>query len=148
MKLRYFFVDDRGQLQKASQAGVRGVWEGHRRAEALGCKSANDLRLVSIVCDHDLIPSRIYILRVHLTDGFVTGENRLAMHLLTLPDCVSPNEMVNHHSEGWPTDLLRQLAIALDVPLGALQVPFGIGGPLFTKAELRVAIKQPIRALS
>src|SRR6185312_8088244 len=104
MKLRYFVVDDRGQLQKAAQAGVQGLWEGRRRAEALGCRAAQELRLVSVVCDDDLLPSKIYVLRLPLTEGRFAEENRLTLRLFAMPDCVTPEEMVQHHTVGWPTD--------------------------------------------
>jgi hypothetical protein len=147
MKLRYFVVGHNGQLQKAAQAGVQGLWEGRRRAEALGCRAANELRLVSVVCDEDLLPRKVYVLRLPLTDGRFTEENRLALQLFAMPECVTPGEMLRHHTEGWPPDFVEQLAVALDVPLASLHVPLGIGGPLFTAAAMRVTPQQALRYL-
>src|SRR5207302_5014789 len=80
MKLRYFVVDARGQLRKASQAWVRELWEGRRRASDLGCPSGNELRLVSVVCDDALLPQRLYLLRLPLTEGKFTEESRLTLY--------------------------------------------------------------------
>ena len=147
MKLRYFIVDDRGQLQKAAQAAVQGLWEGRRCAAELGCRAGHELRLVSVVCDEDLLPANVYVLRLPLTDGWFTEENRLILQLLALPSCVTPGEMLQHHTEGWPADFFRQLAVALDVPLASLHVPLGVGGPLLTAAAMRVTPQQALRYL-
>jgi hypothetical protein len=147
MKLRYFVVDDREQLQKVAQARVQGLWEGHRRAEELGSSAAHDLRLVSVVCDDDLLPTKVYVLRLPLTEGRFTEENRLTLTLFSMPDCVTPGEMLRHHTAGWPADLFQQLAVALDVPLASLHVPLGVGGPLFTAAAMRVTPQQALRYL-
>jgi len=147
MKLRYFVVDASGQLQKASQAGVEDLWQGRRRGEALGCRTVNELRLVSVVCNEDLLPTKIYILRLPLTDGRFTEENRLTLQLYAMPDCVTPGEMVQHHTEGWPADFYHQLAVALDVPVMDLRVPLGVGGPLFTAAAMHVTPQQALRYL-
>ena len=36
MRMRYFVVDAQGQLRKAPQAAIAGLWEGRRQAKALG----------------------------------------------------------------------------------------------------------------
>ena len=123
MKLRYFVVGARGQLRKASQAAVRGLWQGCRGADALGCPAGNELRLVSVVCDDDLLPQKFYVLRLPLTAGRFTYEDYLVLKALAAPDCVTPAEAVRHHTEGWPPDFFRQLAVALDVPVASLDVP-------------------------
>src|SRR5205085_11362457 len=123
------------------------LWQGCRRADALGCPAGNELRLVSVLCDDDLLPARVYLLRVPLTGGLFTPESRLTLQLFTRPDCVSPAELVQHHTEGWPRDFFRQLAVALDVPLAGLQVPLGVGGPLFVAAALRLTPRQAARHL-
>jgi hypothetical protein len=147
MKLRYFVVDAAGQLRKAPQAAVRGLWEGGLGADALGCPAGNELRLVSVLCDRHLLPKKVYLLRLPLTGGRFTEESRLTLHLFTRPDCVTPNELVQHHSEGWPADFFRQLAVALDVPAAGLNVPLGIGGPLFLAAKLSVTPREALRHL-
>ena len=147
MKLRYLGVDGRGQLRKVSQAAVKGLWEGRRRAEALGCPSCNELRLVSVVCDDDLLPQRLYLLRLPLMQGKFTEESYLTLRLFAQPDCVTPGELVQHHTAGWPVDFFRQLAVALDVPVAWLKVPLGVGGPLFLAAALRLTPRQALRYL-
>ena len=147
MKLRYFVLDDAGQLRKASRAVVEGLWDGCCRADALGCSRGNELRLVSVVCDDNLVPLHIYLLRLPLTGGRFTAENYLTLQLFTMPDCVTPGEVVRHHGEGWPRDFLRQLAVVTDVPVEWLRVPLRVGGPLFTAAALRVSPRQALRYL-
>lgn len=146
MKLRYYFVDDQGTLNKARRADVEQLWEGGN-TEAFGSPSGNELRLVSVVCDSKLIPQKIYLLRLPLTEGRFTQENYLTLQIFTMPDCVTPQEVARHHGGGWPADLLRQLAIASDVPLKQLQVPVRIGGPLLLAAALRVTPTEALRYL-
>ena len=147
MKLRYFISDEHGQLRKVRRASVEALWEGHCRADALGCKEASELRLVSVVCDRKLMPRKIYLLRLPLTAGQFTQENYLTLQVFTMPDCVTPQEVARHHGGGWPRDLLRQLAIAADVPLAQIQVPVRIGGPLLLAAALRVTPSEAMRYL-
>jgi hypothetical protein len=64
-----------------------------------------------------------------------------------MPDCVTPREVIEHHTAGWPRDFFTQLAVALDVPRRMLDVPLGIGGPLLTAAAMRVTPKQAIKYL-
>jgi hypothetical protein len=67
------------------------------------------------------------------------------LQLCALPDCMTADEMLQHHTEGWPADLFPQLAVALDVPVADLHLPLGVGGPLFTAAAKRVTPKQALR---
>lgn len=147
MTLRYFVVDARGQLCKASNTDVRRLWTGKLRADALGCPNGNELRVVSVVCDADLLPKRVYLLRLPLESGQFTLVSRLTLRAFARPDCVTTRELVHHHTEGWPPDFFRQLAVALDVPLKRLGVPFGIGGPLMIAAAKRVSPREAARYL-
>jgi hypothetical protein len=147
MKLRYYFVDHRGQLRKVRKAAVAALWDGNLQAEALGCRETNELRLVSVVCDGNLLPQKIFLLRVPLTQGKFTQENYLTLQIFTMPECVTPREVAQHHGGGWPNDLLQQLAVAADVPLAALRVPVRIGGPLLLAAALKVTPSQALRYL-
>lgn len=147
MRLRYFVVDGQGQLRKVSQAAVRALWEGRLRADALGGPAGRELRLVSVVCDDDLLPRSLYLLRLPLEGGAFTPESRLLLHAFSRPDCVTTDELTRHHTEGWPGDFFRQLAVALDVPVAALEVPVGIGGPLLVAAALDVTPRQALRYL-
>src|SRR5262245_24711449 len=147
MKLRYFIVDDQGRLCKVKKSAVEALWEGTCRADSFGCPDGNELRLVSVVCDRKLIPQKIYLLRLPLTQGQFTQENYLTLQIFTMPDCVTPQEVARHHGGGWPADLLRQLAVAADVPLRDLEVPVRIGGPLLLAAALRVTPTEALRYL-
>jgi hypothetical protein len=147
MKLRYYVVDDRGQLRKAKRSAVEDLWEGGCRAADLGCSDESELRLVSVVCDNLLMPQKIFLLRVPLTQGKFTQENYLTLQIFTMPECVTPKEVAQHHGGGWPPDLLPQLAVAADVPLAKLKVPVRIGGPLLLAAALKVTPAQALRYL-
>lgn len=147
MMLRYFILDAQSQLRKVRKQAVKDLWEGNVLADTLGGDAGNELRLVSVVCDNDLLPKKLYVLRVPLMDSAFTEESRITLHLFSRPDCVSPAECAEHHMEGWPSNFFRQMAIALDVPLGAMQVPVGVGGPLFVAAALRVTPQEAVRYL-
>lgn len=133
-KLHYYAVDGQGQIRRVSQRDMEDLWDGKVQAGSLGCASKNELRLVSVLCDRHFWPRIIYLLRVPLTGGRFTPENQLTLQIFTMRDCVTEQEVVQHHGGGWPADLLHQLAVALDVPLSALRVPVRIGGPFFLAA--------------
>ena len=147
MKLRYFAVDAQGQLLKLSRASVEGLWRGSHKAEDLGCASSNELRLVSVLCDGRLLPRKVFLLRLPLTEGRFTEANLLTLRIFSRADCVTPQEVIDHHTAGWPRDFFRQLAVVLDVPIRTLNVALGIGGPLFMAAKLRVTPRQALRYL-
>lgn len=126
---------------------MQALWRGRVRADTLGCPIGQEVRLVSVVCDHCLLPKRVYLLRLPLTEGRFTAENYRTLHLFSQPDCVTPREATDHHIEGWPGDFFQQLAVALDVPVAGLDVPLGIGGPLFLAAAMRVSPRQALRYL-
>lgn len=147
MKLRYFVLDDAGQVRKASQKAVGAVWEGRCRVDTLGCASKTELRLISVLCDDQLQPRTIYLLRVPLSAGQFTPENQLTLQIFTMRDCVTQREVVEHHGGGWPADLYQQLAVVLDVPVAALKVPLRVGGPLFLAAAMGVAPHQAVHFL-
>jgi hypothetical protein len=147
MKMRYFVLDGAGQVRKASQRTVGAVWEGKRRVDSLGCPSKTELRLISVLCDDQLQPRNIYLLRVPLTDGMFTPENQLTLQIFTMRDCVTSREVVEHHGGGWPVDLHQQLAVVLDVPLVRVRVPLRVGGPLFLAAAMGVAPHQAVHFL-
>ncbi len=147
MKLRYFVVDAQGQIRKATKAAVKNLWQGRVPAGTLGCSSQKELRLVSVVCDNNLLPKKMYVLRIPLIDGMFTEESRMTLHLFSRRDCVTLAELTDHHMDGWPSDFFRQIAVALDVPLSVMEVPIGIGGPLFVAAALRVTPGEALRYL-
>ena len=147
MKLRYYVVDEQGSLRKVRKSAVAALWDGTCRAEVFGCSGGTELRLVSVVCDRKLIPQKIYLLRLPLTAGQFTPENYLTLQIFTRSDCVTPREVVEHHGAGWPPSMLRQLAVALDVPLARMEVPVRVGGPLFAAAARHHTAHEALRAL-
>jgi hypothetical protein len=147
MKVSYLIVDGDRQLRKVKRSEVHGLWQGQLSAADLGGSSLTELRLISVLRDRRLRPRRVYLLRLPLTQGRFTEENYLTLQVFAMPDCVTPLESIRHHGAGWPTDFVRQLAVVLDVPVNALRVPLGIGGPLFTAAALRVSPREALRYL-
>jgi hypothetical protein len=147
MKLRYLAVDEQGRLRLVRRRDVEALWKGRRAAADLGCGGDNEIRLVSALCDDRLVPHKIFLLRLPLTDGQFTRENWLTLRIFTMRDCVTTREVIEHHTDGWPRDFFTQLAVALDVPRRALDVPLGIGGPLLTAAAMRVTPRQALKYL-
>ena len=147
MKIRYLVVDGNGQLSLVRRRDVEALWKGRRVAADLGSTAPNEIRLVSALCNDRLVPHKIFLLRLPLTHGQFTRENWLTLRIFTMPECVTPREVIEHHTDGWPRDFFTQLAVALDVPRRDLNVPLGIGGPLLTAAAMRVTPKQALRYL-
>jgi hypothetical protein len=145
MKLRYLFVDRFGQLVKVRRSRVENLWRGDLRAQDIGSVEGSELRLVSVLCDDRLLPRKIFLLRLPLSEGRFTKENYLTLQIFSRPDCVTPREVIAHHTDGWPRDFFRQLAVALDVPRKDLNVPLGIGGPLLMAAALKLSPRQALR---
>lgn len=147
MKLRYLVVDGDNRLCLVRRRDVEALWKGRRLATDLGCLAGSEIRLVSALCDERLVPHKIFLLRLPLTQGEFTRENWLTLRIFSMPDCVTPREVIEHHTAGWPRDFFTQLAVALDVPRRMLDVPLGIGGPLLTAAAMRVTPKQALKYL-
>jgi hypothetical protein len=147
MKLRYLFVDRFGQLVKVRRSRVEDLWQGELGAEDIGSVGRNELRLVSVLCDDHLLPRKVFLLRLPLSDGRFTKENYLTLQIFSRRDCVTPREVIAHHTDGWPSDFFQQLAVVLDVPRKDLDVPLGIGGPLLMAAALKLSPRQALRYL-
>lgn len=147
MKLRYFVIDRDGQLFKISRSRVNDLWRGELKVEEMGTFPLNEIRLVSVLCDDRLVPKKIFLLRLPLCQGQFTKANYLTLRIFTMPDCVTPREVVQHHTDGWPRDFFTQLAVAVDVPRKMLDVPLGIGGPLLMAAAMRVTPREALRYL-
>jgi hypothetical protein len=148
MTLRYLVAHSHGRLYLARRAWVEALWRGERRVHVPGGgPPASELRLISVLCNKRLLPQKIYLLRLPLTDGRFTSANRRALRSFSMPSRVTASEMFQHHSEGWPRDFFAQMAVALDVPRSFLEVPLGIGGPLLMAAALRLPPRQAARYL-
>jgi hypothetical protein len=147
MKMRYLIVDSDNQLRLIRRKQVEAIWRGRASVSEYGCSDLTELRLITVMCGKRLVPQRIYLLRMSLTDGRFTRRNFRALRSFAMPSRVTVREMFQHHSEGWPSDFFTQLAVALDVPRDMLDVPFGIGGPLLVAAALRVSPRVATRFL-
>lgn len=147
MKLRYLIVDQDGQLVLTRRALVEALWNGDIPANVLGSRCLSELRLVSVIADAKLRPRKIYLLRLPLSNGEFRKENYLTLKIFSRSDCVTPREVVQHHTGGWPKDFFTQLAVALDIPRRDLEVPLGIGGPLLMAAAMSVSPTQAMRYL-
>jgi hypothetical protein len=147
MKMRYLILNGHNQLKLVHGEHVESIWRGRLHVAEFGCSDPTELRLVSVMCDEQLLPARIFLLRMALTDGYFTRRNYRALRSFAMPSRVTAREMFQHHSDGWPRDFFTQLAIALDVPRKLLDVPFGIGGPLLVAAALRVSPRVATRFL-
>jgi len=147
MKMRYLLVDGDNQLKLVRREDVEAIWRGRAHVSEYGCADGTELRLITVMCNGDLLPQRIYLLRMALTGGYFTRRNYRTLRSFAMPSRVTASEMFQHHSEGWPHDFFTQLAVALDVPRDMLDVPFGIGGPLLVAAALRVSPRIAVRFL-
>lgn len=147
MKVRYLIVDGNNQLKLICREHVEAIWRGRACVAEFGCSDLTELRLISVLCDRRLLPERIFLLRMALTDGWFTRRNYRTLRSFAMPSRVTVREMFQHHSEGWPSDFFTQLAVAMDVPRSLLEVPFGIGGPLLVAAALRVSPRVATRYL-
>jgi hypothetical protein len=148
MKIRHFFLDARAQLRPLSSRAVHEVLAGRVRTQAFDAGLSHEVAVASAVCDDDLIPESVYLLRVPLTDGTFTPADRLILKAFTRPDCVTPEEAVRHHLTRWPADLVRQLAVALDVPVAGLDAVLDVGGPVLVAALTGVSVARAARRLS
>lgn len=147
MKLRYFVVDHHGRLIRVRRPAIEQLWRGQSTAAELGCFERSELRLVSILCDNRLVPKKIYLLRLPLCEGRFTKANYFTLRIFSRPDCVTPQEVIRHHTDGWPADFFTQLAVGMDVARARLEVPVGIGGPLLMAAAMRVTPREAVRFL-
>jgi hypothetical protein len=141
MRLRFFAADRRGRLRKVRPRHADGLINGRISAAVLDCRGIRDLHLLTVLCDGRLRPRAVYLLRVPLTGGRFTAADELALRALASPACATPHEAATHHAAGWPADLVRQLAVALDVPLSGLAVPFAAGGPVLDAVVSRVPLR-------
>lgn len=147
MKLRYLYVDRNGQLRKISRKKVEAIWEGKLGTEKLNVGTETELRLVSVLCNSRLIPKRLYVVRLPLIEGRFTIESMMTLQLFSQPEHVTPKEAFEHHTGGWPKTFFEQLAVVMDVPRAQLDLPVGIGGPLFLAAALRITPQEAVRYL-
>ncbi len=147
MKLRYLYIDANQQLQKISRKKVEAIWEGSLCADQLPAGTLNELRLVSVICDSRLNPRKLFVLRLPLLEGQFTVESYMTLQLFSRPEHVTPKEAFDHHTAGWPKSFFEQLAVVMDTPRKDLNIPVGVGGPLFLAAALKISPREAVRYL-
>lgn len=145
MKVRHFVLDSRFQVRKFGRQAVHEILCGRVCALAFDPGMGRELRLVTAVCGDDLTPRGVFLLRVPLTDGVLTPEDRLVLRAFVEPECVTEAEAVRHHLTGWPRDLIRQLAVVMDVPAADVEATLDIGGPALAAAVTGVSIGRVVR---
>ena len=131
MQLSYFIVDAHHQLQRVPRQTVESLWQSACTVDEFGFAVGDELRLVSVLCDENLLPAVCYFVRLGLQDGRITNDSRIeayeamtARHRRRYDHPAARRQFV-----GWPADWQRQLAVALDVPARQL-TRLGLGGPL------------------
>ena len=130
MQRIYFVADRQDQFRRVPTEAVEALWEGRESVKVLGCNPGETLRLVSVLIDEDLNPLVIFFMRLELDDGEITPESRLeAYDAVTSRGEKFTNPAAQKQFQGWPGDWPRQLAVALDTPLAALN-RIALGGPL------------------
>lgn len=143
MQIRYFVVDDVGQLRKTPRKAVERLWKGRGTSFQLGVPVGDELRLISVVCDESLVPKMCFFLRTELQNGQITEESRIDAY----EAAGNPTKRRYDHPAaqrqfaGWPRDWQHQLAVAMDVPAGQLR-KIGIGGPLLMSDLWGISLKK------
>lgn len=149
MKVRFFCLDKDDRLQKVAQRHVEKAWWDERPWD--DSTGRRLVRLVTIVLDGDHRPRGCFLLRLTLKEGRLTHEIRReilaaaqrGIEHLGKRSKPTGNPQIEKQMEGWPATLKRQLAVALDVPIGQLPKP-RFGGPLVTAAQLRISVKRAL----
>ncbi len=131
MEVRYFVVDADQQLRPVEAAVVEGLWVGSLPVAEVPIRLQDEFRLVTAVCDTNLVPRICYFLRAEINGGEISDQSRRDVY-----DSMSVRSQrrydhpaAQHQFVGWPCDWTTQLAVVLDVPAAQLQ-KIGIGGPL------------------
>ena len=145
MKIRHFVLDSHAQVRKLGRQAVHEVLSGRLNARALNAGLSRELRLVTAVCHEDLTPHGVFLLRVRLTDGVFTPDDRMVLRAFAEPGCVTESEAVRYHLTGWPSDLLKQLAVAMDVPAADVEATLDVGGPALVAAVTGVSVGRVMR---
>lgn len=153
MRIRYFYLDERGTVHKAEQRRTESaVLKGERWDDSTGSKS---VRIVSFICDDDLRPLRGSVTSFTVKDGFITQESRgeaIQAYMSKLPQPLSPPPtelpLIDKQLELWPDEreLFPQLTAALDIPIDQMPRLY-FGGPLLLAIHLGVSVKQALTYL-
>src|SRR5262245_45506046 len=99
MKIRYLIVDAQQQLSFIARDQVEAVCRGNLHVSELGCGDLSEMRIISVVSDPErLLPKRIYLMRMSLTDGYFTRRNYRTLRSFTMREHVTLREAFHHHS--------------------------------------------------
>lgn len=143
MQLHYFIVDQREQLHKVPRDDVERLWRNEISAERLTIRLGDELRLVSVLCDEDLLPKISFFSRLRLRRGKITDESRIEAYeaMSTADRRRYDRPSAQRQFAGWPSDWQTQLAVALDVPVQQLR-RIGLGGPLLMSDLWGISVEQ------
>ena len=145
MQLWYFVFDRDQQLRRVSREAMEALWERRCTAGDLGCEVEGELRLISVLVDHDLMPIVCYFVRLALDQGRITSESKIEAFEAMSNQQRRRYDHPSAHRQfaGWPPDWQRQLAVALDVPAKQLN-KLGLGGPLLMSELWGVPLEKVI----
>lgn len=145
MQIQYFAVDADNQLRRETREAVEDLWSGRATAETLHCNVEESFRLVTVMCNDDLIPVVTYFARLDLHEGRITDESKIEAFeaMTTRHRRRYDNPSAQRQFRGWPADWQRQLAVALDIPVAQLK-RIGIGGPLLMSEIWGVPLEKVI----
>jgi len=151
MLVRYFAIDGSDQLQTVGQARMEQAWS--RKCPWDDSHGQRPLGIITILFDNDLLPRKVFHLRVMIAKGWITAASILAaqyawIEMTPLPrieETPSPQDIgprsVAFQVGGWPYDLYQQLAVIADVAVD--QLPgLELGGPLLMARQLRVPVRE------
>jgi hypothetical protein len=151
MKLRFFFVDPNNHVQQASQGRVLAAWK--RRKPWDESTGTRDLRLITVVVDHNQHPVHVYMLKLGLEDSWITNVSRQESVKFIISNERWGGgtrrqrrawiETLKEFIQGMPADMGTQVAAALDVPVWQLlKAPLAVGGPLPVSLQMGISVKE------
>lgn len=155
VRTRYFVLDNRNRLHKASQRAVEGIWFRKRPIADLKIPVGDVLRIATVVCDAKLRPIALNFLRLDMRDGAIEQDSRHAalQIVVEIANCsparrqrLEKQPLYLRHLEGWPEDIFQQLVVALDVsPTDFARCPFEVGGPLPSASCADLSIREYLK---
>ena len=146
MDISYFIVDSDTSLQRTASEVVEGLWKKQVRTDELDYDVSDDFRLISVLCDENLLPIICYFARLTIHDGIITDNSKIEAFEAMSDRKKNRNDSPAAHWQlaGWPRNWQHQLAVALDVPANQL-TKIGLGGPLLMSELWGVPLETVIR---
>jgi hypothetical protein len=150
MKLRFFFIES-NTVQRAAQSRVLAAWE--RRKPWDQSTGTQDLKLITAVCDDNLHPVHVYLLKLSLEDGWISEQSRQnSVKLIIAQERWGGGNKkqraawiaeLRQHVQDMPPDWGNQLAAALDVPVYELvNANHTVGGPLPVSLQMDISVQE------